>query len=208
MKWKKGCAAILNAAAALLFLAAAMPSVAAASDVTEDRAGIYLGLKIIGSSLHVDEDEDIFIEDDGGGLQLDFGYRFNPVFALELSFGGATHETIIPDIDANFYMVELLAYYRFLPDKPFRPFIKGGFGGYGLEIEEGSVDAKIEGGGLALGGGFRYFFSRHFALGLDLTHNMIKYDKGQLSLGEFSIETDLDEDGSQTSLGLTLSYSF
>ena len=174
----------------------------------EDEKGISLGIKLLGSSLNLDDEDDTFIEDNGGGLQLDFGYRFNPSFALELALGGAGHETEISGIDAFFGMGQLLAYYRFLPDGAFRPYIKGGFGGYSLEIKENSESISMEGGGFVFGGGFKYFFTEHVALGLDLTHNIINYNKGKLKSGEFSVETDIDEDGSQTSLGLSLSYSF
>lgn len=200
-----GGSAALAAAALIIISAAASPAYGAEA---EDDNGFYLGLKLMGSSLHVDEDEEAFIEDDGGGIQLDIGYRFNPTFALELGLGGATHETTVSGIDAQFMMVHILAFYRFVPDGPFRPYIKGGVGGYGLRVEEDSASTSIEGAGLAIGGGFRYFFDGHFAIGLDLTHNIIHYDKGQVSLGGFSVETELDEDGSQTSLGLTFSYSF
>ncbi len=174
----------------------------------EDETGITLGIKLIGASLNLDDEDDTFIEDTGAGLQLDFAYRFNPVFSLELSLGGAGHETEISGIDAFFGMGQLLAYYRFRPDGAFRPYIKGGFGGYSLEIKEGSESIRMEGGGFVFGGGVRYFFTEHVALGLDLAHNIINYNKGELKLGEFSIETDIDEDGSQTSVGLGFSYSF
>jgi hypothetical protein len=176
--------------------------------VMEDESGIYLGLKMIGSSLHVDEEDQPFFEDDGGGIEFDFGYRFNPTFALELGLGGAKHETVETSIDAYFAMLHILGVYRFCPDRPFRPYLNGGFGGYSLRVEEDAASAEISGGGIVLGAGFRYFFSEHFAMGIDLTHNMIRYDEGKVSLGELSYQTAIDEEGAQTSFGLTFSYSF
>ncbi len=182
----------------------------AAAEVTEDDRGFSLGVTLIGSSLHVDTDanEDLFIDDGGGGLALDVGYRFNPTFLLELCVGAANHNTSDPAIDARFEEVQVLGYYRFSPGSAFRPYLKGGFGGYGLHVEEGSISTRVEGGGVALGGGFRYFFSPHFSIGLDLTHNIIRYDTATVSLEGFSYEWAIDEDGAATTLGLAFGYSF
>jgi hypothetical protein len=199
--------AATSVALALALLAAATPAHAQKDD--RDR-GFYLGLKFIGSSLHVDDDgeSEFRIKDDGGGFQLHAGYSFNRVFSLEASFGAANHETSVQAIDANFGIFQLFAHYRFQPGKAFRPYIKGGFGGYVLQITEGNASARIEGGGIPIGGGFDYFFSRHFSLGVDLTHNIINYDKVDFRLGEATVGFDIDEEGAMTSLGLALNYYF
>jgi len=185
-------------------------SPASATEVREDEKGFHLGLKLLGSSLHVDDDEDadFYIKDDGGGLQLDVGYRFNPTSMLELSLGGANHETPDPGIDARIEIVQLFGHYRFSPDRAFRPYIKGGLGGYALRVDDGSAHWRVDGGGVALGGGFRYFFSPYFSLGLDITHNIIKYDRATIAIEGFSYEWEIDEDGSMTSLGVLFGYSF
>ncbi|HSG29417.1 MAG TPA: outer membrane beta-barrel protein [Candidatus Krumholzibacterium sp.] len=193
----------------MLLLFATVTTGASAREVMEDESGLYLGVRFIGSSLNVDEDDEQFIEDEGGGLMLDFGWRFNPVFALEFSIGGSVHETVYSTVDADFGTAQIMAVYRFLPDRPFRPFIKGGFGGYGFEVENGhGVKYRIEGGGIAFGGGFKYFITEHFAMGMDLTHSIINYDTETIEFADISIEGEIDEDGSHTSLGFSLSYSF
>jgi hypothetical protein len=193
-----------------VFLVQSLLPMAAVAEEVEDDKGFYLGLKFMGSSLHTDpaDDEAFFIKDDGGGVQLDIGYRFNPTFMLELSVGGANHETSDPKIDARFETVQIFGYYRFSPDRAFRPYLKGGFGGYGLYVEEGSVNWRVEGGGVTVGGGFRYFFSPHFSLGLDFAHNIVRYDKATVSIEGFSYEWAIDENGSMTSLGVQFGYSF
>ncbi len=199
--------AISLAALILIFAGfAALP----AAETMEDETGFHLGLKFIGSSLHQDDagEEEFFIKDDGGGIQLDFGYRFNPTFMLELSLGGADHETSDPAIDARLEVFQILGYYRFSPERAFRPYLKGGLAGYGLSIDGGSYSWRVEGGGVALGGGFRYFFSPHFSIGLDLTHNMIQYDTAEIDVEGFSYEWEIDEEGSSTALGLMFGYSF
>ncbi len=200
--------------ACLLSLAMmASPAAAEGTDSLQSHAdgrGFYLGLEFIGSSLHADNPSNtaFFIKDDGGGVLLKAGYHFTPAFALELSLGGSRHETSVQTIDANLAAVQIFALYRFSPDRPFRPYIKGGFGGYSLILQEGSLESKIEGGGVTFGGGFDYFFSSHFSLGVDFIHNVIRYEEFTLSAGGFSVNWDIDEDGSMSSLGLALTYHF
>jgi len=182
---------------------------AARAEAVEDEKGFSLGLKFVGASLHADEQSDAFyIEDDGGGVQLDFGYRCNPVFMLEIVAGGSNHDTSDPAIEARMQSIQIFGYYRFMPESAFRPYIKGGFGGYAVELESGSASIRMDGGGVAFGGGFRYFLSPHFSFGVDFAYNMIQYDEATLSLGELSYESSVDENGGLTTLGLTFGYSF
>jgi hypothetical protein len=172
--------------------------------------GVYLGIQFNGSSLHVDENDvdEVFVEDDGGGFQLRLGYRFNHVFALELDAGGASHDTASPTVSAGVAFVQLFAIYRFVPDHSFRPYIKGGLGGYGLSLKESDISANVGGGGIAFGGGFEYYFSRHFALGMDVTLNMINYNNLELRIGGSTVGTEIDEEGGMSALGLSLGYYF
>lgn len=194
---------------AVCALCASLPPGIARAATVEDERGVSIGLKFVGASLHADESSSVFfIKDDGGGAQLDLGYRFNPVFMLELVAGGSNHETSDPAIDAKTAAVQLFAHYRFSPDRAFRPFLKGGVGGYALTLESNTANLRLEGGGIAIGGGFRYFLSPRFSLGVDLTHSMIRYDEAQLSLSAFSYQSSIDEHGSLTTLGLMFGYSF
>lgn len=186
------------------------PSDSTGVKYVEDKSGIYLGLKLVGSSLHAEDkaEGEFFIKDDGGGVQFDIGYRFNRSFSLEFAIGTSTHETSAQDIDANIFSVWLLGYYRFAPTHAFRPFIKFGMGGHGLQVVYGDASARIEGGGVAIGAGFNYFFNPHFSLGLDLTTNIIQYDAATVALGADSYSFEIDEEGSFTTLGLSFSYGF
>jgi len=176
----------------------------------ESGRGFLLGLRMYGSSLHVDDqvDDTFFIKDEGGGIHLEFGYNFTPGFSLELSLGGSTHETSDPKIDATLGMIQIFAKYHFVTGNDFRPYIKGGLGGYELRLEEGDVNASINGGGLAFGGGFDYFFTPHFSLGMDLTHNVINYEEFNFEAGGFSVGMQIDEEGAMTSLGLNVTFHF
>jgi len=191
--------------ALFLFL---VPSIAL-TGVTEDESGFYLGLALMGTSFHSDLNSSVFnIKEDGGGAQISVGYRFNPVFMLEVAASGSNHETSNSAIDAEVTSAQIFGYYRFLPEKTFRPYIKCGLAGYSLKLHYGSASARLNGGGIAIGVGFKCFLSRRFSLGVDFTHDMIKYDKAELSLGDFSYELSTDEHGRLTTLGITAGYSF
>ncbi len=208
----RGRRASIGAAGFCLCLLSVVSPVVAQGQEQPSRSdrGFYLGIRFIGSSLHVEESADdiFFVKDDGGGVQFQGGYRFNGVFALELSAGGANHDTSDPRINSGFVFVNIFALYRFVPGQPFRPYIKGGFGSYGLKLEEGDAKVTLNGGGIALGGGFDYFFSPHFSLGADLTHNIIDYNEVEFRLGAAAVSTEIDEEGAMTSLGLSLTYYF
>lgn len=175
----------------------------------EDESGFYLGLTLAGSSFHSDLNSPVFnIKEDGGGAQVSVGYRFNPVFMLEMAAGGSKHKTSDSTIDAEVASIQIFGYYRFLPENSFRPYLKAGIAGQALTLKYGSASARFSGSGIAFGGGFRCFLSRRFSLGVDLTHNMIRYDKAKLSLGQFSYESSADEHGRLTTLGITAGFSF
>jgi two-component system nitrogen regulation response regulator NtrX len=172
--------------------------------------GFYLGIKFIGSSLHIDDDDNdaFFVKDDGGGLQLLAGYSFNDVFSLELDLVGLNHDTSDPAVDAKFAGVRIFAHYRFATGNAFRPYIKGGVGGYALALDGTGIDARIDGGGIPLGGGFDYFFSPHFSLGADFTHNIIEYKELTIPFEDGELSFDIDEEGAMSSIGLALAYYF
>jgi hypothetical protein len=184
-------------------------SVASAHEVQRDR-GFYLGASISGASLHVDEDPDaVFqLKDGGGGLTLEAGYSFNRVFSLEVVLAGYGFETTDPNIDGGIGAFQLFAHYQFRPGHQFRPFVKGGFGGYGFHLKQDNVSANISGGGLAFGGGVDYFFTRHFAMGFDLTHNIINYDELEFNFGGNTVGTEIDEEGALTTMALTFNVYF
>jgi hypothetical protein len=209
-KYHPVCAPAIAAVVLVAVIVSAAAS-ASAHEVTREK-GFYLGAKFIGSSLHVDDDGDqsFQVKDDGGGLMLLAGYSFNRVFSLELALGAVTHETSVPTIDAGLGTVQLFLHYRFRPGHAFRPYVKGGLGAYGLWLEEdGGANARIEGGGIPLGGGFDYFFSNHFSLGVDITHNIISYDTITFDLGDgATVGFDMDEQGAMTSFGLALTGYF
>ena len=193
------------------FAIAIVASVATASgahEITREK-GFYLGFRLSSSNLHTDDEtQDFRVDSNGGGLVLLAGYTFNRVFSLELDILGAGHQTTNADIDARFGGFELFAHYRWRPGHALRPYAKAGLGVYGVTLDDGSNSVSVSGGGIPLGGGFDYFFTNHFSLGLDLTHHIIEYNQAEIDLGGNTVGFDIDEDGAQTALGLAFNFYF
>ena len=172
--------------------------------------GFYLGSSLMGSSIDIDEDPGTTfrVDSNGGGVTLEMGYSFNSVFSLELVLAATGYETSDPDINAGLGAVQVFAHYQFRPGSQMRPFVKGGFGGYGLRIDDGAVAATANGGGLAFGGGIDYFFNRHFAMGIDVTHSIIDYNELEFDFGGTTTGSEIDEEGTMTTTGLTFNFYF
>jgi opacity protein-like surface antigen len=172
--------------------------------------GFYAGVQFLSSAIDVDNEPGslLFVDEEGGGVELKLGYGFNPVFSLELSLAGANHDTSSPAIDMEFGAVRLFGHYRFRPGNPLRPYAKAGIGSYVVRLEEQSTTVKINGSGVAFGGGLDYFFSRHFSLGVDFVLNVIEYDEAELKVDTLSVSTEIEEDGAQSSLGFAVSFYF
>ena len=172
--------------------------------------GFYIGARLAGTGLAVDDNGEsgFVIEEGGGGLQLFTGYSFNDVFSLEMDIVGASHETNVPAIEVSAGGLQIFAHYRFRPGHNFRPYVKGGLGGFGVRVFNNDSEVRIEGGGVPVGGGFDYFFNSHFSLGLDFTYNIIQYDKVAVDIGGATVGFDLDQDGAMSSLGLSFTGYF
>ena len=184
-------------------------STASAGEVERDR-GFYIALALQGSYIGQDPEPGslLMIDENGGGMDLRFGYSFNPVFSLELTLGGAAHETNDVNTDMGFGEVRLFAHYRFMPGQAVRPYVKGGIGAYALTLKQPDIEVTASGGGLPFGGGVDYFFNRHFSLGADFTFNVIQYNNIDVKSGPVTLSDDINEDGSQASLALTFGWYF
>jgi len=183
---------------------------ATAQTAPRDR-GFYTGMRFQGTHLSgiSSEDGTFRVKEDGAGAQLYLGYSFNPVFSMELDLGGATHETSDPAIDVDMGSIQLLMHYRFRPGHGFRPFVKGGLAGYSLAFRNTPGNIRLEGGGVPVGVGFDYFFTRHFSIGLDASHNIIKYENAVADIGgASSVSVDIDAEGSMTALGMNVAFYF
>ena len=201
---------ILVVAAGLLLTLVASAVSAQESGTTRDDRGLYLGMRVGGANLHLDEltATPLLINDAGGNAQLFLGWQFTGVFALEVVVGVAGYETSLPDEKAGVGSFQMFGVYRFAEGSRFRPYLKGGFGAYGIGLTGSSNDDPIEGGGVAFGGGFEVFVFSHLALGLDFTHHIIEYQSVDLKIDGVTIPSNLEEESSMTSIALSLAVYF
>ena len=180
-----------------------------AHDVSRDK-GFYMGATIGGATIYPEDNpnSDFQIEDGGGFFTIKAGYSFNRVFSLEFAAVGQGYETTDPTINASLGSLQVMAMYHFRPGHQFRPYVKGGLGGYGLQLQQNNVSATANGGGVVLGGGIDYIFTRNFGMGIDFTHNIIGFDKVEVDFGGNTVGTEIDEDGAMTSVGLSFNVYF
>jgi hypothetical protein len=163
-----------------------------------------------GSNIGVNEanNSPLKVAEQGANFMLQAGYLFNRSFSLELSAGGYRHDTNAVDTELRGGTLQLAVKYRFLAQHHLRPYLKGGLGAYGLELDNGAAVARADGGGLAFGGGLDFFFNKHFSLGLDVTGNVIEYNNAELDLGTVIIPYEINEDSEQVAVSLAMNVYF
>jgi len=133
------------------------------------------------------------VVNNGAGLTFNFGYRFTPVFALDVLWGASLHD----DIDGD-----NLAYGRFSVAPLFylatqgsmQPYITVGIAGHALDWYDFNIEAS---GASFFGGvGFDYFFSpkhsidvglRYHPWDADFTISGIDFDKTEATSTIISI---------------------
>ncbi|MDH3217411.1 MAG: porin family protein [Candidatus Krumholzibacteria bacterium] len=200
--------ALLGGIGLLLFGLVTLVAPAMAHDITPER-GFYVGARVVGSGLDLDQTrQDLRIDDDGGGIVFDLGYGFNEVFSLEISLGGLKYDTTVPDVTSGLGTLQIVTRYRFLPHQAFRPYVKGGLAGYTFRLEQGSDEATFGGGGLTFGGGADYFFTSRFAMGIDLMHNVFEFEDFDVDPDNILLGTGIDDDASMTWIGLSALLHF
>ena len=148
--------------------------------------GFSLGLHLNGTSWRLEQrDLDIDQTDGGGGLGFMLGYGVSNLVTLFFNVDGAS---ISPEDGENYTLTsaDLGARFTFGSGRgKLRPFVEAALSGAGTEIELEGANLEISGGGIGVGGGILYFFSRQFALdaGLDLVFgNLNSVKVGQVSV--------------------------
>jgi len=166
--------------------------------------GFFLGLSLNGSALTADDlDSDT---QNGGGLQLQLGWGFNPKLAIFLDGSAASM-----DADGESWILshgDLGLRYHFAgAGKSFVPFVEGAFTGWvgsqdDVDFGNGTGDLEISGAGFTLGGGFLYFFNSRVAL-----NTGVKWTKGEFDKVKFenvSVEgLDIDATSARLNVGIT-----
>jgi opacity protein-like surface antigen len=132
--------------------------------------GWYGGVGIVGTRI-LDQSGGPEQIEDGGGLSIWGGIRFNERLALELGWMGSLHNPAqVTDgyyLETNYLILEsFTADAKIHLDRAgrFEPYLQGGIGLYILGREQFGIDAV--GTGFQLGGGFDYWIGEHWTLGL------------------------------------------
>jgi opacity protein-like surface antigen len=142
----------------------------------------------------------------GGGLGLALGYGFNDRIILYFNVDAASIERDEEDVDApddryDLVTADLGVRMNFGNEgMKLRPYINAAFTGVAAVEEYEFVDEEVEqvlsGGGITIGGGLQYFFSRSLALDLGL----------QATQGAFS-EVMVDDEDEELDEGLAFATS-
>ncbi|MDH4036036.1 MAG: porin family protein [Candidatus Krumholzibacteria bacterium] len=171
--------------------------------------GLSLALRLSGGEFRAtDVTSDTKISDAGGGLALTVGYDFNPVFGLQVEFAGNGFSSLAPGLEAATGSVALLMQYRFLPGHITRPYLRAGLAGYGLTFRSDLGDVNANGGSVPLSAGVEFLVARHVALGLDVTHHIVAFDEVSVEVSDVGLAYDIDADGSQTNLSMSVLFYF
>lgn len=117
----------------------------------------YLGGGIETVSL----DGDTSFVDNGGGLVIDFGYRFTRVTALDITFAASNHED--NGLDLGYARFGIGPKF-FFTDGKFQPFFTVGIMGHVMDYD--NIFYEIDGTGLFLGFGGDIYFDDSNSLGI------------------------------------------
>ena len=153
----------------------------------------YMGGGINSVSLGGDLDK----VDSGGGIAFNFGYNFNPTFALDFLLGSSVHED--PDgYDMSYGRFDMGAEF-IIPSDAFAPYLTVGFGGHGLAYD--NYSSGFEGGSIYFGGGFDYYFTPGHSMDVGLRLHSWSVDVNTGGI----IYTDA---GDATTSVLTIMYNY
>lgn len=171
--------------AALLLVASATP---AAAQRAADVKGLHLGAAFSATSIKLDETEFSDDDRDGGlGLHLQAGYNFTRNLGLLLSIAGATVDADDAD-DYGVGHVDLLGRASFPGRSALVPYVELGISGVAASYEPELADkVELMGGGLTLGAGINYFFSRRAAFDLGLRFTGGEFDEAEIADREIDV---------------------
>lgn len=150
-----------------------------------DAQGLVLGVRVLGASIRLLEDEDGEAER-GPGLGVRLGYGLGDRLGLFLRAEGARVDYASLSTDESYVVghFEAGARWRFgSPAGAFRPFVEGAVALVSVTDELAGAEYQLSGGGLTLSGGVEYHLSRRLAVDLSLAAT-----RGVLTSGEFGGE--------------------
>lgn len=170
---------------------------------TADVRGLHLGAAFSATSIKLDETEFSDDDRDGGiGLNLQAGYNFTRNLGVLLSIAGAT----VDADDADSYGVahiDLLGRASFPGRSALVPYVELGISGIGASYEPELADkVELTGGGVTIGGGINYFFSRRAAFDLGLRFTGGEIDNAEIAGREIDVPDDLGFRTTRLNIGI------
>lgn len=145
--------------------------------------------------------------DEGSGGFLGLGYGIDPHATIWLTLTGSEHEQngkgVPEDRMSDVGGLELTLQYAFNTKSRVQPYGRIGFGVY--SVEDRKTHDAMTGGGVRLGIGADYWFSRHCAVGLELIARGAEYSRGRI--GEHGDFDDLEKDVEANSNGMVLTFT-
>ncbi len=145
--------------------------------------GFRFGIYASGSGINAEDPpaggdpDQLFLEEDGGGMGFMVGYTFSRRFSLCLGVSSTRHDSSIENLEAYYATSMIEAHYQLLPRERIRPYLIGGLGGVGLAIDTKGYDSETRGGGMVLGVGMAWNLSEHLLLDTSLRLDIIEWDE-------------------------------
>jgi opacity protein-like surface antigen len=180
-----------------------------------DNSGFMLNLHLAGNAIQytgLDADED---PESGGGLGLALGYGFNDRIILFFNVDAATveyDEEVSGSAEDDTYDAltgDLGVRVNFGNEgMKLRPYINAAFTGVAI-MEKGEalpgdeVETTLSGGGITIGGGLQYFFSRTLALDVGLQATQGAFTTFTVDNDDEELETGIAFGTSRLQLGVT-----
>ncbi len=162
--------------------------------------GLYLGVKLAGTSVTFDDD-DTFDKQSGGGLELDLGYNFSSRFGLFATLGGYS----LKDNDATLGYFDLGPRFFLIPEGNVKPYLDVLLTGSAFAEEDSGIEYSLRGGGLSGGGGVQLYLSPRAAINLGLLFSRINYNEAKVE--NISVD-DLDIKAWNSRLKVGMSFYF
>ena len=189
-------------------MAAATALLGAASGVSaQERSstrGVLLGAHLSATALQLDEDGAGDAER-GGGLGITLGYGFTDRFSLLLRLAGA-NISYAGDADGSYGLgdVDLGGRYSFgSTAAALRPYAELGVSATAVTDTFEGEDVTFSGGGVFVGGGLEYFFTRKVALDAGLVLGKGKFTTVDVSGTTSDDFEDLDFTTTRINLGVS-----
>ena len=171
-----------------------------------DPTGFHVGVNVAGAGITYDSDTQT---DSGPGVGVTLGWGFiNLITAYVemtastmdgLNVSGDTYDMVNFDIGARFNFLD--------KGKKFRPYALVALSGIGAERDIAGRVPVISGGGLTVGGGLAYFFSRKISADVGLKFSSVTFTQSELA-GATTTIPDLPATATRFTLGMNYWHGY